>query len=315
MKKLALVLGIVIAASANAKTAPKETNEPYDFKVISDRYFLSEQCGKYLDGFTLMEKSVLMSAADSLSADDIITYVSGRDSVLEQFQKIFDSNGINFNASLVEARAKLKGQRFQANYTDEKYTPKKSNQALSNYMAIAKTHATKEQAENPQNYMLCEILTVAAGKGALANYHEKYVAYALSRVSKARIGYFEVSVDKGVYGKKLGTGNQFAEPKQWNDSRFFTVYASFKNLDTESRLPVEGSLFINYNGKEYEFDSVEPIMVEGYNIWFRKINPLITMKTKIVYRVPNEVHGEVFWRPGRNPNDIKLLVGTINAAK
>jgi hypothetical protein len=23
----------------------------------------------------------------------------------------------------------------------------------------------------------------------------------------------------------------------------------------------------------------------------------------------------VFWRPGRNPNDIKLLVGTINAAK
>jgi hypothetical protein len=80
-------------------------------------------------------------------------------------------------------------------------------------------------------------------------------------------------------------------------------------------LPVEGSLFINYNGKEYEFDSVEPIMVEGYNIWFRKINPLITMKTKIVYRVPNEVHGEVFWRPGRNPNDIKLLVGTINAAK
>jgi hypothetical protein len=39
------------------------------------------------------------------------------------------------------------------------------------------------------------------------------------------------------------------------------------------------------------------------------------MKTKIVYRIPDEIHGEVFWRPGRNPSDTKLWLGFISAAK
>jgi hypothetical protein len=78
-------------------------------------------------------------------------------------------------------------------------------------------------------------------------------------------------------------------------------------------MPVEGSLFISYNGKEYEFDSVEPIASEGYNMWFRKINPLIAMKTKIVYRIPDEIEGPVFWRPGRNATDTKLWLGYIKA--
>jgi hypothetical protein len=72
-------------------------------------------------------------------------------------------------------------------------------------------------------------------------------------------------------------------------------------------------LYITYNGKEYEFDSVETVMAEGYNIWFKKVNPLITMKTKIVYRIPDEIEGDVFWKPGRNPDDKRLWVGSVKA--
>ncbi|MDT4867250.1 hypothetical protein FQZ97_1021480 [compost metagenome] len=163
--------------------------------------------------------------------------------------------------------------------------------------------------------MYCGITAAFSGEGLYASHVERYVSFVQSRVKKAQIGYFEVTSDKGTYGSKVGTGNQFAEPKAWEGSRFYIVHASFKNTDTESRLPVEGSLFITYNGKEYEFDSIEPIMLRGYNIWFAKVNPLVTMKTKIVYRIPNEIHGEVFWRPGRNASDTRLWLGFIDAAK
>lgn len=250
-----------------------------------------------------------------MQREDVIYYISGNGSLTAGFEKTF-STKYAINPTLKEARNKLSGKGLIGDYSDDLYSEQKITEAVSARNAIEGNYAKgSEQQKNVRRFMGCRVAASIIGMGIDANSFQGYVTYVESRVKAADIGHFNISADSAYYGKSVNTGNQFAEPKKWEGSRFFVIRASFKNLDTESRLPVEGSLFINYNGKDYEFDSVEPIMLEGYNIWFKKINPLITMKTKIVYRIPNEIHGEVFWRPGRNPSDTKLWLGFIKAAK
>lgn len=283
--------------------------------VMADLYFLSLRCDNYLSEITPEEKDLMSDAASKLEINQFLRFIASKDAIINDFQKPFKDVGLTFNPHMSELQKKLKGEPNLADvYTDENYSPEINTQALNTWVSIKKSNnRSKTQKEDINKFVFCRIATVAAGLGANANHSEKYAAYVVARPRKASIGYFEVSADRGTYGKEVGTGNRYAEPKSWDGSRFFTVHATFKNMDTESRLPVEGSLFINYGGREYEFDSVEPVALEGYNIWFRKINPLIAMKTKIVYRIPDEVYGEVFWRPGRNPDDKRLWIGNIKA--
>ena len=285
--------------------------------VMTDRYFLSLKCDDYLSQTTPEDKERLIEASGSIEKYESMRFLSGKDTAIVDFQKKFEHSGITFNKFLTGLQPTLKKlPDYSETYSDDSYASGAENQAFDTWVSIKKAgKRTQAQKEEINKYMYCRVATVAAGLGDNAMFGEQYGMYVANRPKKATIGHFEVSTDKAEYGKKVGTGNKYAEPKQWDDSRFITMYASFKNLDTESRLPASGSLFINYNGKDYEFDSVEPIMMEGYNIWFRSINPLITMKTKLVYRIPDEIHGEVYWQPGRNSDDVKLYVGSIDAAK
>lgn len=306
----ALVLGLCTAANA--------ANPSMIEGVVKDRYFLTAQCDKYLTALSVMEQTAMTEASETMVRDEVIRYVSGRDSLVPEFKKAFDTNGVTINPSLEDGRKKLQAanQPFIAGYEDESYDSTKLQDSYRAWKAIETAPGrTKDDARQVRRFLLCRTATTLAGRGVLGRYHEKYISYALSKVRKATIGYFEVSADKGEYGPVLGTGNRYAEPKSWPGSRFFTVYATFKNIDTESRQPFEGSLLINYNGKEYVFDSVEPISLEGYNIWFRAVNPLVAMKTKIVYRIPDEISGEVYWRPGRNSDSTRLWLGFVKAAK
>ncbi len=246
-------------------------------------------------------------------------FVSGGNTATKILQKEFKEKNIEFSASLVGGYDRLKDRKYHKDfsmlYSDDIYSHKAALDAGAALRARKKNKIQPEKVTVGGNYAICMMASAAAGKGRFANYTEKYVDYILARPEKAAIGYFEISTDKAYATNKVGTGNSFVEPKTWEGSRFFVVNASFKNLDTESRLPAEGSLLVNYNGKDYVFDTVEPIMLEGYNIWFRGVNPLITMKTKIVYRIPNEIEGEVFWRPGRNSSGTRLWVGRVSAVK
>jgi hypothetical protein len=75
---------------------------------------------------------------------------------------------------------------------------------------------------------------------------------------------------------------------------------TYKNKDRESRIPFAGSAFISVGGSVYEFDQPESIMARGYGVPLQGINPLVTYRTKLVYRVPDESFRDVFWQPGRN---------------
>lgn len=74
---------------------------------------------------------------------------------------------------------------------------------------------------------------------------------------------------------------------------------------------IDGELLINYNGKDYTFDKAETILAEGYGLLLEQINPLTTKKTKLVYKVPSELRGSIFWKPGRARSDEIILLGDI----
>ncbi|ORL67345.1 tetratricopeptide repeat protein [Pseudomonas putida] len=124
-----------------------------------------------------------------------------------------------------------------------------------------------------------------------------------------RIEYFEITLHSCSVKSKLNFQNKSAEPKSSTDSEFLILDVSFKNEDTESRLPFAGSVFINYGGKRYKFDNPETIWQDGWGLRFGKINPLLTERTKLVYKIPLYMRGEVDWVPGRNPENAKLTCG------
>ncbi|WP_429491542.1 hypothetical protein [Pseudomonas sp. S30_BP2TU TE3576] len=301
-----ITLTLLASTSAWAKT-----DKSLD-AVINDKFYFSGECDKYLSSVSDQEKQIIFRVMPIIIIEDSLGYVTSKDSVIARLEAPLEAKGIKLNSELKLARESEYGKRdlLDAFEGDEDYSKPLLSEATVEFRKIIKG-AKGELKSSLLNYMNCGAIATATGFGQNANYFEQYIDFVKSRPSKAEVGYFEVSANKAYATNKVGTGNQFAEPKQWEGSRFFVVNASFKNLDTESRLPIGGSLFINYNGKDYEFDTVEPIMLEGYNIWFKSINPLITMKTKIVYRIPNEVSGEVFWRPGRNPSDTRLWVGKV----
>ncbi len=44
------------------------------------------------------------------------------------------------------------------------------------------------------------------------------------------------------------------------------------------------------------------------------LNPFIKLTTNIVYKVPNELSGDVYWKPGRNAEDKKRWRARLRAA-
>jgi hypothetical protein len=126
-----------------------------------------------------------------------------------------------------------------------------------------------------------------------------------------RTDYFDITVNKVSLEDRVNTGNEFAdlEPEQGN--LYLIINASFKNTDKESRMLMDGSVWINYNGKDYEFDKAETVMLEGWGLLLDQINPLTTKTTNLVYKIPAEIKGNAFWQPGRADSDQKILLGNL----
>lgn len=140
---------------------------------------------------------------------------------------------------------------------------------------------------------------------------KSYLDTVLTRPSSARIEHFDVSVDSCEVRDTVGARNQAAEPDAWPDSRYLVIQAGFKNTDTEGRLPLAGSALLTMGGKTLEYDHTETVLEQGFGIGLRPVGPLLTLRTKIVYRIPREATGEIFWRPGRNPEQIQLWCSSI----
>lgn len=123
--------------------------------------------------------------------------------------------------------------------------------------------------------------------------------------------YFEIRANKIEVQKKVNTGNEFSDLKEEVGNLYLIVNATYKNIDNESRMLFDGSIWIDYNGKEYEFDKSEPIMAEGWGLMLDQINPLTSKTTNLVYKIPEEIKGDIYWQPGRSNSDEKIYLGKL----
>jgi hypothetical protein len=123
--------------------------------------------------------------------------------------------------------------------------------------------------------------------------------------------YFEITANKVQVVDRVSTGNEFADLKPEKGNFYLIINATFKNIDNESRMLMDGSVWINYNGKDYEFDKSEPVMAEGWGLFLDQINPLISKTTNLVYKIPAEIKGGIYWQPGRASSSEKIFLGSI----
>ena len=123
--------------------------------------------------------------------------------------------------------------------------------------------------------------------------------------------YFEVTVKKISIEDKVKTGNQFTELKKEEGIRYLILNTTFKNISDKSRMLINGKVLINYNGKKYNFDHSETILSDGWGLLRGKINPLTTKTTNLVYKIPAEIKGEAYYKPGRSGKKDLIELGVI----
>lgn len=249
-----------------------------------------------------------------LVVEDVFVYLRGGDSVFgAEYDSLKEIAFVTRNKK-INPNVKVLVEKY-----DNLVNPKLVDEYVEHIAQVqeSKPDFSSRNWENKEKYpSLYEYVGTRAGcewKDALENPNSKAIAQALAVVTEAdqklttaNIGSFQATVNSCEVKGTVGTGNKFAEPKSWPDSRFLIVTVSFKNLDKEARLPVAGSAVVIQDGAELEYDSLESIPVEGYGIWFRSINPLLTMRTKLVYRIPKELEGSIYWTPGRNADKTRL---------
>jgi hypothetical protein len=297
--RFAITLMICLAASGLSIAATKKDANK---KVLPD-------CDKVLvdgSGLSTEENEFLFSVQKTLMTAESLGFAVGNNTVLGDFYA--QRKGKGFNADLMKLKELSRKQSMgwlMGHDFDE------ANTALG--------AALKERKLSADAYNV-GVCRVGAMANTSTNAYNMYVTTYLKGLEekqagmRGQVGYFDVTVNDCTLSKSIDTGNRFTTVKPDADARYLTVNATFKNTDNEGRLPFEGSLFITKDGKDYKFDTTESAMSEGYGIRLRSLNPFIKLTTKIVYKVPNELSGDVYWKPGRNAEDKKLWCTRLPAA-
>jgi hypothetical protein len=124
--------------------------------------------------------------------------------------------------------------------------------------------------------------------------------------------YFEVTARKVTTSTDVNTGNQFTDLKAGNGEKFLIINVTFKNIDTESRTLISGGpIYLNDNGKELQYDNPETIMADGWGLFLEPINPMMSKTTNLVYKIPNNYNGSIYWRPERANMDQRINLGYV----
>jgi hypothetical protein len=129
--------------------------------------------------------------------------------------------------------------------------------------------------------------------------------------NKANIGSFSVTANSCIASSKVGLESEQLEPLPQQDSKFLILDATFKNNSDSSQFIDAGSLLVSYGGKTYTYSGIELIFDLRYSLPATPVNPLVSYRTKLVYRIPGELTGTVRWQPGNNPNGVTVQCGSI----
>ena len=123
--------------------------------------------------------------------------------------------------------------------------------------------------------------------------------------------YFDIRVNKVSLQDSIDTGNPFTSIPSEPGVAYVVINATFTNTDVEGRMLMEGSLLIEYKDKTYEYDNSEVILGEGWGLFLDQLNPLMTKSTNIVYKIPADINGRTYWRPGRAATNETIFLGNL----
>lgn len=291
LSRLALALMTCLAVPGFACAAAKKD---------STKRELPDCATVQLDGSSLTpeENDFMFSIQKTLMTAETLGFALGADTILSDYYA--QRKGKEFNADVLKIKELAKQGSF-SRLIDADFEA--ANAALGEAL---KDHKLPKDAYNAASCRVGAIGSTATN--AYNTYATSYLKglQAKQEAMHGQVGYFDVTVNDCTISKTIDTGNRYSTVKPDPDARFLTVNATFKNTDNEGRLPLEGSLLISKDEKDFKFDTTETVMSEGYGIRMKSLNPLIKLNTKIVYKVPNELSGEVYWKPGRNAEDKKL---------
>jgi hypothetical protein len=122
--------------------------------------------------------------------------------------------------------------------------------------------------------------------------------------------YFDVVARvSGLYTNWVDEENGINLPEE-KGIMYLIIKLTFKNTDTESRMLTDGTIWTTHNGKQYKFDKSETMLVKGWGIGFDQINPLTETTTRVVYKLPTELDGSLYYQPGRSKESDRILLGS-----
>jgi hypothetical protein len=118
--------------------------------------------------------------------------------------------------------------------------------------------------------------------------------------------YFSVMV-KAVKIVDHLTIDELNELKREEGNKYLIVDIALKNTDKESRLMFDGEI-TTADGKSFE--QTETVMAEGYGI-MDNINPGVQKNTKLVYKIPADLSGKLYYHPARSSSSDRISLGGL----
>jgi hypothetical protein len=153
-----------------------------------------------------------------------------------------------------------------------------------------------------QNNQVVQQPTTTVKESSVTYEPEQENKKQVGRIGEAfRTDYFEIMVKSYSISSTVYTGNRFADLKRDPGNQYLIIDVIYKNIDRESRMiGGSGTVYLRTPDNVYEFDKSESVLKDGYGIFLGQINPMVQKSTKLVFKVPENFKGEVFWSPSRS---------------
>ena len=115
--------------------------------------------------------------------------------------------------------------------------------------------------------------------------------------------YFDVTVNS--YNTRKSAGSEYMKTEAGPGNTLLIIDVTYKNSSSEARFLSSGEVMVLVDGKELRFDSAEVVMDDGY-ITFENLNPMTSITGKVVFKIPEGLKGEIFYKPARSSELIYL---------
>lgn len=117
-------------------------------------------------------------------------------------------------------------------------------------------------------------------------------------------------VDSISYTYNRGLVKSPVEP----GNKYFVLYITLKNTDTESKMMPEGLLTIEQGVNELKYADPEIFTAEGWGAVMVNIDPGITRKTRLVYKIPAGITGKAYYYADVNYNRDRIFLANLQPA-